>query len=469
MNKNFQQKLPVVVICGRVNVGKSTLFNRLTENSQALVSDIEGTTRDCNIGEVSWNRRDFTVVDTAGLLTAKSLEKDRVVGKGIDDLAQKQALDYLKMAHIVILLVDAKTGLLPEDKELAKAINRRLDLKKKTKLVVNKVDGQKLRSEGAQFNKLGLSEPLLLSAQTGSGTGDLLDFITQQLKRPTPEEQEKQLDNNQDSEETVKLCIIGKPNVGKSSLLNALLGYERVIVSDQPHTTREPQDTEIIYQDQKIRLIDTAGISRHGHKSKGLEKPGIAKSLGALQKSDIALLVLDISQTLSHQDSKMVEEVIKRQKSLIFIANKWDLVETRDRKKWTQYIYQAMPFASWAPIVFVSAKNKGKINTVLDTALPIAQARKTVVSDTQLKKFLSRVVKIHLPAKGKGLKAPHIFEIKQARSNPPKFHIRIGSKDNLHFSYVRFLENRLREQFDFTGTPLKMVVTKNKRVHGVAN
>lgn len=457
--KDENKNLPLVVIFGRTNVGKSTLFNRLTEDSQALVSNIEGTTRDCNLGDVSWNHRDFTLVDTAGLLTANFLEKDKTSkDNNINTQAQKQALNYLRNAHVIIFLVDTKSGILPEDSDLAKAINKRNDIKGKVILVANKVDGSRQRTETAQFNQLGIGEPNLISAQTGSGSGDLLDLITKKI----PKQEKKE----ETSDEEVRISILGKPNVGKSSLLNAILGYERVIVNEKPHTTREPQDTKIVYKDQNIRLVDTAGISRHGHKAKGLEKTGISKSLKALNRSDIALLVFDISDNITHQEAKIVEEIYKRKKSLIFIANKWDRIEDRDRKKWTQYIRVSLPFAFWVPIIFISAKNKGKINQVLDTALPVAQARKTKISDTQLKKFLSRVVKIHLPAKAKGTKAPHIFSIKQSKSNPPIFIVRIGAKDTLHFSYLRFLENRLREQFDFFGTPIKLIVENNKQVHG---
>ena len=190
-------------------------------------------------------------------------------------------------------------------------------------------------------------------------------------------------------------------------------------------------------------------------------------SLQSLQRADIALLVLDISEGLTHQDAKMVEEIVERHKSLIIIANKWDKIEVKDQKHWQETVQGKLPFATWAPIIFVSAKTGAKVNKILDVALEVAAARKTEISETQLKKFLSRVVKVHLPAKGKGLKAPHIYEIAQKRYNPPAFTVRIGSRDDLHFSYVRFLENRLREQYDFIGTPVRMHVIKNKKKHGV--
>lgn len=453
--------IPLVAVCGRTNVGKSTLFNRLIEKRQALVSNIEGTTRDCNLGLVHWDRKIFRLVDTAGLLDAGFISGKKKIGNDIDSMSQRQALEYLQEAKLLLFIVDGKAGLMAEDRSLAKALRQHPLYAQKTTLVVNKVDSGKWRAEAAAFNKLGLGEPFTISAQTGAGTGDLLDVVLERIEATIDIDEEDKKDI------AARLCIVGKPNVGKSSLLNSLLGYERVIVSDQPHTTRESQDTELIHQDKIIRLIDTAGISRHGHKGKGLEKEGIAMSLQSLQRADIALLVLDISEDLTHQDAKMVEEIVDRQKSLIIIANKWDKVEEKNPKYWQEKIFSKLPFASWAPLIFISAKTGSKVNKVLDIALEVAAARKTEISETQLKKFLSRVVKVHLPAKGKGLKAPHIYEIAQKRSNPPSFTVRIGSRDDLHFSYVRFLENRLREQYNFIGTPVKMHVIKNKKKHGV--
>jgi GTPase len=453
--------LPLVVICGRTNVGKSTLFNCLIEKNQALISDIAGTTRDSNIGLVKWSNSTFELIDTAGLLDDYYLTNKKIVGLDIDSKTQKQARDYLDKANLIIFLVDTKAGLMPEDTKLAKAIKKIEKYKEKTILVANKVDSLNLVPETAQFNKLGLGEPFLVSAASGSRTGDLLEKIINFLgKSLENKKEERELNNN-----TIKVCLLGKPNVGKSSLLNSILGYDRVIVSPIAHTTREPQHTDIIYQKIHIRLIDTAGISKKGQKTKGLEKPGILKSLKFLDKSDIALLILDISEPLTHQDSKLVEEITNRKKGLIFIANKWDKVEERNTKKWTQYLYDKMPFATWAPLQFISAKTGEKVHKIMDTILKVAENRKLEISDSQADKFLKKVVKIHKPAKGKGIKPPRIYEFRQIKTNPPAFILRIGPNDNLHFSYVRFMENRLREKFNLLGTPIKITVTQNKKSH----
>lgn len=465
MTKEIKNKLPLVALCGRTNVGKSTLFNCLTEKRQALISDIPGTTRDSNLGMVEWNNSAFEIVDTAGIIDWRYLLNKKVTSDDIDAQTQKQALGYLDEASLILLVVDNKAGLLPEDKEIATAIRKNPRYFKKVILVANKVDNFRLAGEAAQFNKLGLGEPLIVSAASSLGTGDLLDVVVNKIdkrkknKRPLPDE----------SKTTINACIIGKPNVGKSSLLNAILGYERVIVSPIAHTTREPQNTELAYQNNLITLVDTAGISKQGKKGSGLEKHGILKSLKSLDKADIAILVMDISEPITHQDAKIIQEIVDRQKSLIFIANKWDKIAERDTKKWTIAIYDKLPFAAWAPLQFLSAKTGEKVNKLLDLILKIAAERRLVLSDSQCSKFLSHVVKIHKPAKGKGLKAPRIYEFKQTKNNPPSFAVRIGPNDDLHFSYLRFLENRLREKYGFTGTPIKMTVSKERKSHTTYN
>src|SRR3989339_916565 len=289
-NEKKNKPLPLVVIFGRTNVGKSTLFNCLIEKRQALVSDIEETTRDSNIGEISWLGRKFTLVDTGGMLNIKYLADKAKPTDTVGIQVQKQAFKYLNQADLVLFLMDNKSGLMPQDKELALLIKKNID-QKKVILTVNKVDAPKDRLKISEFYKLAFGEPALVSAANGSGTGDLLDLIAKKLKFKKIKSDKNKKYLNQEMpppvvDNLIKVCIIGQPNVGKSSLLNSLLGYERVIVSPTPHTTREPQHTKITYAGQPILLIDTAGIRHKGAKTYGLEKFGIAKSLSALSKSD---------------------------------------------------------------------------------------------------------------------------------------------------------------------------------------
>ena len=494
----------MVVIFGRTNVGKSTLFNCFMEKKQALTADREGVTRDSNIGQVEWQGKIFDLVDTGGIINLKYLtdKKNKTdlpaealakVGD-IESKVQSQAIEYLSKANLILFVVDNKTGLLPQDKQMALFLKKNLAKKQKGKviLIANKADSQKQREKIAEFHKLSLGDPIPVSSATGSGTGDLLDIIVKHFtakspiaspltpllnRKGEPSEEGDDEDNipsylegtGGDTDmsapkeaEKVSACIIGKPNVGKSSLLNAILGYERVIASPAPHTTREPQDTKIEYKNQIINLIDTAGISKRGTKTKGLEKYGIAKSLSALNKSDIALLVIDINEKITHQDAKLVEEIFDRRKSLIIIANKWDLIEERDTKKYTQYVYAQFPFAKFAPIQFTSALTGEKTKKILDLILEIREQREKKLGDSQLNKFLVGIVKRHKPAKAKVTKHPRIYELKQIHTNPPKFEIRIGPKDTLHFSYVRFIENRLREKYGFLGTPITTGIIKGR-------
>ena len=450
-------KLSMVVIFGRTNVGKSTLFNCLIEKRQALVADREGTTRDSNIGLVNWRGRKFNLVDTGGIIDYNYLSNKTKANDTIQAKVQKQAGRYLKQADLVLFLVDNKAGLLSPDKELALALKKIASLDKII-LVANKVDKFAQRAKTVEFYRLGLGEPLAISAANGSGSGDLLDVIFNKIKTIPILKINKE--TGLECQDEVRVCIIGKPNVGKSSLLNSILGYERVIVSPTPHTTREPQDTEIIYDNQPIKIIDTAGISRKARLAPGLEKLGIAKSLAALARSDLALLVLDISQPITREDNRLADEIVKRKKSLIIVANKWDEVKERQTKKYTDYIKAKLPFIRFAPIQFTSALTGEKTKKILSLILEIKRERCRQLEQSALDDFLSQVIKFHRPTKGKGVKHPRISEFKQILTDPPKFILRIGIKEDLHFSYLRFMENRLRGDFGFLGTPITIKVVK---------
>lgn len=471
----LDKKLPLVVIFGRTNVGKSTLFNCLTEKKNALVADIEGTTRDSNIGEVNWNGYQFELADTGGIMDVKFMRGQKKTAEIIEERVQQQARDYVSRADLLLFVVDAKAGLLPTDREMALELKKMLPDSKKIILVSNKTDNPRLRRELYEFNQLALGEPVAISATTGSGTGDLLDLLIEKIKKlPTKRKKASQAaDANEEIRDTVKVCVIGKPNVGKSSLVNSILGEERCIVSSVPHTTREPQDTIINYKDEYITLIDTAGISKQGKKGarsaknkNTLDKFSIKKSVSVIGRSDVALLVVDIQEGLTLQESKLVEEVLANKTSLIIIANKWDLVEDKDTKHYTNFIYDHLPYVTYAPIQFTSALTGAKVGKILSLILEVSKQRKIEISDNALGKHLSKFIKKHAPAKGKGTKHPYVHELTQTSTNPPKFKIRIGSKDNLHFSYVRFIENRLREKFGFIGTPITIYVEKNRKVHG---
>lgn len=468
------KKLPQVVIFGRTNVGKSSLFNTLSEKQRALVSSLPGTTRDSNINTIEWAKKEFIIVDTGGIMdevqnASRKKIKQLLSGEGeaekiINLKVQKQALNYVAQADLILFLVDGRAGLLPPDKEMAVLLKKMIPAKDRNKiiLVANKIDGEKIAFSAAEFNKLGLGKPLLISAATGRGTGDLLDEVVRLFKK----RKIKASPLRKNELEKISVCLLGKPNVGKSSLFNKLLGAEQVIVSDIPHTTREPKNMEITYKDKNIVFIDTAGISRQGTKGDGLEKYGIEKSLSTLKKSNIVLLVLDISCEITRQDARLVEEISEAGKSLVLIANKWDKIPERDTKKYKTYIYGKLPFATWAPIQFTSALTGAKVDQILDLVIMMDEQRKISLSDSQLDKFLSALVKKHRPTKGSGIKRPHIYEITQDGTNPPRFKVRIGAEQDLADSYVRFIKNKLREKFGFFGTSINIYVANNPKIHG---
>ncbi|MDO8668911.1 MAG: ribosome biogenesis GTPase Der [Candidatus Buchananbacteria bacterium] len=443
--------LPQIAIVGRANVGKSTLFNRLVEKNKALVSAISGTTRDRNIDKVSWQGKEFIVIDTGGL----DIERKQT-GK-IEINIVKQAHKAIDDADLILFLIDIKAGVLSTDKELAREIIKS-GKKNKTILVGNKADSIKYHQMAGDLYALNLGEPHMISAANGSGCGDLLDMLTGIL----PKRKAKIRPDRKKAE--IKVAIVGKPNVGKSSILNSILGEERVIVTDIAHTTRESQDIGFSYKENDFILIDTAGIvrkSKIGHKT--LERKSIDKSLHTIDQADVVVFVTEAQKKIDSLDKKVTQEILDSGKSLIIVANKWDLIPEKDTNTINQYVdyyYNQFPYLWWAPIIFVSAKDEVRTRKILDMILDIQKSKQIQISNSQLDKFLKYQVSRHRPSRGRGLKNPYIYKIEQVSTNPPRFMVYVNDPKILHFSYLRFLQNNIRQKFNILGTPIQIETKK---------
>jgi GTP-binding protein len=452
--------LPIIALVGRVNVGKSTLFNTLIEEQKAIVSDIPGTTRTSNVGIVLWRGKYMRVIDTGGLTFTDDIP--------LEEDILKQTEHALKDADIILFITDAKDGVLPQERELAKRL-RRVEVKP-VLLIANKVDNKKIEQTltEEQWFKLGLGEPYPISATNGRNVGDLLDKIYATLhagkRRPkTKSPQDKP---------SLRVSIIGKPNAGKSSLFNKLIGEERVIVNDMAHTTREPYDTRVVYTQKgtkkknNITFVDTAGIRRKASVSGILERLGIHKSIQAIEHSEIILFVLDGSQPITSQDMQLGGLVERRGKSVIIILNKWDLAEdTSDtvRNDIKKMVYAHFPHLKFAPIIFTSGLTGTGVHTIFPMILRVFEARQTEIPPSALSVFLKKATREHRPSRGKGTRHPKLLGMKQLGSAPPVFQVYVKYRTSLHRSYVHYLENRLREHFDFFGTPIIIKLKKMKK------
>jgi GTP-binding protein len=449
--KITDQNLPTISLVGRVNVGKSTLFNKILEQNKAIVSTIAGTTRTRNIGIASWRGKEFTLVDTGGITFSEEvlLEKEIV----------EQTELAIKESDLIIFVVDVQAGLLPQERELAKKLIRD---KSKIIFVANKADNENLRldTHQSEWRKLGLGVPFPVSAANGSNVGNLLDEIFKRLgktaKRPkTPKEKK-----------AIKIALIGKPNVGKSSLFNTLIGKEQVIVSDMPHTTREPHDTLVEVDGKPLIFIDTAGIRRKSKVSGELERAGIGKSIDTIKKADVVLFVLDAHETITTQDQQLAGFLRENTKSTIFVINKWDLAQenTEEFKNETKAkIYADFPHLDFAPVIFVSAKTEYKVHQIFPLIFRAWEERHTIVPEDELKDFFKKVTKDHRPSRGKGTRHPQVFSFHQIHNNPPMFEMMIKFQTSIHFSYVRYIENKLRERFGFFASPIVIKLTKLRR------
>ncbi|MCL5951312.1 MAG: ribosome biogenesis GTPase Der [Chloroflexi bacterium] len=435
---------PIVAIVGRPNVGKSTLFNRLAGQRLSIVSETAGTTRDRLYADADFAGREFTVVDTGGL--ALNVRAD-LPGTPAAMLAgvRAQAEMAIQEADVIVFVVDVQEGPSPDDFEIAGILR---SSSKPVFLVVNKVDNEARRLEAVEFYQLGLGEPMPISALHGVGTGDLLDLIVEHLPEESSGEQST----------IPQLAIVGRPNVGKSSLLNAILGEERALVSDIPGTTRDAVDTELAWNGEPVILIDTAGLRRRGHIAPGLEKYSSLRAVRAIQRSDVALLLLDAVDGVMAQDQHVAQYILAEGKGVVIVVNKWDLVEkeTRTMEDYTRRVRSALDFISYAPIVFVSAKTHQRVRQVIDKALEVRKAWQMRVPTSELNELLRESTEAHAPA-GKGKRTLKFLYATQTDVAPPTFVFFVNDRRLVHFSYERYLVNRLRERWGFDGTPLKMI------------
>jgi len=445
---------PVVALVGRPNVGKSTLFNRLAGEPLAIVDDTPGTTRDRLLSEGEWSGIPFFIVDTGGIDPSEGGRTPLSVGSAefIEEI-RSQAEIAIQEADVVLFVVDAISGVTPADREVAQILRRSQQIRDGSPyppvlLVVNKADSAGLRSSAPEFYELGMGEPHPISAVHGTGTGDLLDVLVESFPKGEPEE-----------DDSIKIAILGKPNVGKSSLLNRLVGADRAIVSDIPGTTRDAIDTRMDYDGLPLTLIDTAGIRRRGRIERGVEKYSVIRSLRAIERADVALLVVDATGGLTAQDAHIAGFILDAWKSAVVVVNKWDAVEkdTHTLQQYTERIRQELKFLSYVPILFISAKTGQRVDQVLPMALRVQEERLARVPTGALNRILQTAQDVHVPSSKSG-RALKVYYGTQVGANPPTFLVHVNDPKLAHFTYIRFLENRIREEFPFTGTPIRVIL-----------
>lgn len=437
---------PIVALVGRPNVGKSTFFNRLVGERKAIVEDLPGTTRDRLYGDTEWNGRIFTVVDTAGLLLE---EDDLTEGTPQIEIARRvreQAELAIAEADVIILLVDTREGLTAADAAVAEVLR---NSSKPVVLAANKADNKERSLDAVEFYALSLGDPIPMSAYHGIGTGDVLDQVTAFL--PVLEEEEPEV--------SAKIAIVGRPNVGKSSLLNRLLGKERSVVSEVPGTTRDSIDTLLKVDGQDILLIDTAGVRRRGKIERGVEKYSVLRTLRAIERSDVALLLIDASEGVTAQDTHVAGMILEQLKGVAILVNKWDLI-VKDNDTFNAFmahVRDAFNFIPYAPILFISAKSGQRVGQVLPLAMQIASERRKRISTADLNDLLRKATYDHPPTaihKGAHLR---LYYATQPQAEPPVFLFFANNAALIHWGYERYLENRIRETYGFNGTPIKIV------------
>jgi len=427
---------PIVAIVGRQNVGKSTLLNRLAGNPIAIVDELPGTTRDRKVADVSWQGNEFAIVDTGGLETRP--------GSSMAQGVNEQVKTAISEADIIIFLVDVKDGVTPTDLEITDLLR---SSEKPILLVANKPDNDRLATGAVEFFQLGLGEPLPISAYHRRGILELLDKITSLLPAAPSVVAEPEL---------MKVAIVGRPNAGKSMLLNTLLGKERAIVNDIPGTTRDAIDTLLDFDGQSVLLIDTAGIKRRGRVGVGVAQYSVIRALRAIDRADVVLLVLDATELVTAQDMHIAGYIQQAAKGIVLVVNKWDLAMSISKAECSKYIRHKLKFLPYAPMLYISAKFGQGTDKLIAKAHQIYQERLRRIPTAGINSLVQRVVAAHSPPRS-GRKQLKFLYATQAEVNPPTFVFFVNDTGLVHFSYRRYLENKLRQSFGFAGTPIRLV------------
>lgn len=435
-----RERKPIVAVVGRPNVGKSTLFNALAGEKIAIVKDTPGITRDRIYADVSWLDRNFTLIDTGGI---EPDSKDVILSQ-----MRAQAEIAIETADVIIFLVDVKQGLVDADSKVADMLRRS---KKPVVLVVNKVDSlQKYMADVYEFYNLGIGDPIAVSAANRLGLGDMLDEVMKYFPETAAEDEE---------DERPRVAIVGKPNVGKSSLINKLLGEERLIVSDIAGTTRDAVDTEVTYKGREYVFIDTAGLRRKNKIKEDLERYMIVRTVSAVERADVVVLVIDAVEGVTEQDAKIAGIAHERGKAVIIAVNKWDAVEKDDKTIYrvTEKVRNTLAYMPYAELLFVSVKTGQRLNKLFDTIDMVSQNHAMRVATGVLNEIMAEAVAMQQPPTDKG-KRLKLYYITQVAVKPPTFVIFVNDKELMHFSYTRYIENQIRETFGFKGTPLRFII-----------
>lgn len=434
---------PIVAIVGRPNVGKSTLFNKLAGHRISIVEDTPGVTRDRVYAQAEWLRHSFTIIDTGGIEPESS---DIIISQ-----MRRQAQIAIETADVIVFIVDGKEGLTAADREVAQMLRKS---KKPIVLVVNKVDSLKEEDNAYEFYNLGIGEPITISASQGLGLGDMLDRVVENFDDASLEEEE---------DEYVRIAFVGKPNVGKSSLINKLLGEERVIVSDIPGTTRDAIDSYLETEEGKFILVDTAGLRRKSKVKEEIERYSVIRTYTAIERADVCILMLDATQGITEQDEKIIGYAHEMNKAIMVIVNKWDLIEkdTNTMNEFKNMIKTNLSFMSYATYLFISALTGQRVHKVLETVKECYESYTKRIKTGVLNDVISKAVMMKEPPI-MGTKRLKIYYVTQTGVKPPTFVFFVNDQSCIHFSYERYLENQLRQNFEFTGTGIKLEFRERK-------